>query len=389
MRNVFDQYKEPENRLTHALATVLCEDRQLLRDFIYWITGRRFSKKASLYVVEQSLPGELIVDDREGDAGLPDLWLYDDDGWCLLVESKIQDRLKTDQLRRHYKTAERRGFVDISVLALEADPTEFSLPNFVVRRLWSDVYIWLKQHISEHGWAARAADYFEIAERRLVQEEYLRRGHLTVFTGIPFCSKYPYNYLEAKRLIRLMMKELHGDSDLLEKLNLDAKNSGRPAITGKDGTAVWDYMSLKESGSQAFNEYPHFNVAISWQQLGAHLMLPNKMASSVRRKFNSLTFEEFFGIIEDINNQMESVLRVEPYARPRITVTQRRFPSQKAKPFVDAVIDLDIRTAISSKNSKVKIQSEWVRRPMIRLQTSDQILKWGLAAYFPTTIALV
>ena len=39
MRNVFDQYKQPENRLTHALVSSLSEDSNLLKNFVRWIAG--------------------------------------------------------------------------------------------------------------------------------------------------------------------------------------------------------------------------------------------------------------------------------------------------------------------------------------------------------------
>jgi hypothetical protein len=46
MRNLFDQYNQPENRLSHALAVCLSEDRRLLTRFLRWID------------VEPSQPGE-------------------------------------------------------------------------------------------------------------------------------------------------------------------------------------------------------------------------------------------------------------------------------------------------------------------------------------------
>lgn len=39
MRNLFDQYSQPENRLTHALMTALHEDRGLLALFLREIAG--------------------------------------------------------------------------------------------------------------------------------------------------------------------------------------------------------------------------------------------------------------------------------------------------------------------------------------------------------------
>lgn len=40
MRNIFEQYESPGNRLTHALACCLNEDRTLFRGFVAWVTGR-------------------------------------------------------------------------------------------------------------------------------------------------------------------------------------------------------------------------------------------------------------------------------------------------------------------------------------------------------------
>jgi hypothetical protein len=34
MRNLFDQYTHPENRLTHALVSSIAQDQYLLREFI-------------------------------------------------------------------------------------------------------------------------------------------------------------------------------------------------------------------------------------------------------------------------------------------------------------------------------------------------------------------
>jgi hypothetical protein len=34
LRNIFDQYSQPENRITHALMTAINEDRNLLGHFL-------------------------------------------------------------------------------------------------------------------------------------------------------------------------------------------------------------------------------------------------------------------------------------------------------------------------------------------------------------------
>lgn len=39
MRNLFDQFSQNENKLTHALVSALHEDRVLLKAFVRWVTG--------------------------------------------------------------------------------------------------------------------------------------------------------------------------------------------------------------------------------------------------------------------------------------------------------------------------------------------------------------
>ena len=143
MRNVFDQYTQPENRITHALVTALAEDPKLLRDFVRWVTGLS-APTGNLHIVEQRLPGDLELSEVDATRyGLPDAWIYDDDSWCLLIESKIAATLKNDQLNRHQKTAVRRGFEKVNLLALDVIEPRNSLPAGVMFRRWQDVYTWL------------------------------------------------------------------------------------------------------------------------------------------------------------------------------------------------------------------------------------------------------
>src|SRR5271169_6849236 len=133
MRNLFDQYRHPENRLTHSLVSSLSNDPKLLSQFIQWATGER-RPVSKLGVVEQTLPGEEEPTDEEESErrGLPDGWIYDGNGWCLIIESKIESPLTQDQLQRHRRTAERRGFTDVRLLALVTNPPKFSLLNGTV-----------------------------------------------------------------------------------------------------------------------------------------------------------------------------------------------------------------------------------------------------------------
>jgi len=260
MRNIFDQYTQPENRLTHALISSLEADPKLFQKFIHWVTGKTAPFSRSLKITEQHLPGEEEAhDEEEADErrGLPDAWIYNDSGWALIIESKIESSLKRGQLERHRRTAEKHGFTEIHLLALVTEPpSRFDLDDVKIRK-WADLYSWLlKQKQSE--WTHRLTKYFEILETKLVDEKYLKEGTLTMFAGIRFDKDNPYEYHEAKRLLRLAMDELQQRNNLKRELGMDPEGNRRPAITGREGRGVWDFLPLaKAKDAKNFTEFPH------------------------------------------------------------------------------------------------------------------------------------
>jgi hypothetical protein len=63
LRNIFDQYVQSENRVTHALMTALQEDRKLLGLFLRELVGVKPPCRASeLTVIEQQYPDEQELD---------------------------------------------------------------------------------------------------------------------------------------------------------------------------------------------------------------------------------------------------------------------------------------------------------------------------------------
>ena len=62
----FDQYNQPENRLTHALAVCLNEDRNLLRGFLAWMSVKAPVHETKLLIAEQSVPGDPAEFDEGG-----------------------------------------------------------------------------------------------------------------------------------------------------------------------------------------------------------------------------------------------------------------------------------------------------------------------------------
>ena len=125
MRNIFDQYNQPENKLTHSLASSLYEDKKLLDSFLKTFCKNFFKITGNLKIEQQTVPGQITRDiDEKQKKGLPDAIIYNEEE-CLIIESKVSSTLTQDQLNRHEKTLRRRGFDKIKGIGIVVD----ILPN--------------------------------------------------------------------------------------------------------------------------------------------------------------------------------------------------------------------------------------------------------------------
>lgn len=379
VRNVFDQYDTPENRLSHALATCLHEDAAFLDSFITWSGVSTRPKRSRIDVVSQRIP-MTIADPRTERRGLPDIWLYDEDGWCLLIESKIEAELTVDQLARHVRTAERAGFTTPSLLTLTVNSPCIPLrPGWFCRR-WSELYALASRHL---GWPRRLAEYMEIAETRLPEEKYMKTGTLTAFDGIRFDAEHPYSYLQGKRLLGLLMSELRARTDLLA-LGMNASGEGRPAITDS-GTYVWDFIPLHGAGGEdAFTKHPHLTVGLHADHVNAMITLPNGVRRDIRKHLVELGEGGFRGVVAECGARLTAALRDAAGAKPQLYLSQRHYPSQRSQPILDGKIEFDLRTLVADPTSGVKVQAEWTSAAFNLLANRDSNMQLGIGAIFPS-----
>ena len=389
MRHLFDQYRQPENQLTHALVSSLANDPALLKKFVHWATAEK-APTSRLSIVEQTLPGqeEPAQEDQERRRGLPDGWIYDEENWCLLIENKIQSPLTRNQLDRHRATAIRRGFEKISLLALVPNSSDEAAlyGDLVVVRKWTDLYLWMSQQ-TQSEWAARLISYMQVLEQKLVLQNYLREGTLTVFDGIKFGKDNPYSYIEAKRLLHLAMDELRKRSDLQKQIGMDAEGQGRPAITGRESSRIWDFIPVKLArGVKNFTEFPHLTLGIHDDELIAIVTVPNGIRREFRKNLLAGGQDSFCDLLRSVLDNLNKKLKNVHGAAPWIEVVQRRYPFQRAKPILDARIQFDLRTAFGDSNGKgnsVKKQPEWLQATYGGLLNRNSNLQLGVGAIFP------
>jgi len=362
MRNLFDQYTLPENQLTHALVSTLGHDRKLLASFLKWLNLPEIPPISELSICEQQVPGTAEIDLEEDDSrGLPDAFIFNDDGWGVLFECKVQSRVSTQQIRRHRKTAVRHGFAQPHIVIIAVDNQRRSYSKDVLALTWKDIYKWFSNKTSGSFWAGELVRYMQVFEQRMIAREYHTRGTITVFDGLKFDSEDPYNYREGKRLIRLLGDQLQCREDLKE-IGVDTKGERRHAITGRGADLVWDFLPLtvaRDSGS--FTTHPHLTFAFHRLHAIAAITVPNGIRGGFRTKLKRVGEGGFMHLLAAIEERTRPIVVQSPKAKPTLYLSQRRYKSQRSIGLEDARIEADLRTATKSRGIAVKSQPEWLQ----------------------------
>jgi hypothetical protein len=393
VRNLFDQYKAPENRLTHALACALDADRALLGRFVEWACRKRIDLRG-VELRQQSFPGQRQelreVDAQEAErCGIPDACISTPDGWALLIESKFAAADSADQLQRHLRTARKYGLTSPSLLLLTArEPRDEHVPG-VERRRWRDLYRWLKEPKNRDSeWGSRLSSYLEIAEARYAADGYLKEGDLTMFSGIPFADPdQDYTYLQAKRALSLLREALRSDPVLHRELGVDPECSGRGAITGASSDRVWDFISFLDRRGKQFTQDLHLTLGMWDVRLEAYVTVPNSLHAAGRRKLYQQGFESFRTLICDITRRLGRVIKTYPGAVPLMVVVQRRYKTQRSEPDIDCMLRFDPRTAFAelaaTEGRSVKHQPQWLEAAYSALSDRQGNLQLQVGVDFP------
>ena len=364
MRNIFDQYNQPENKLTHSLASSLYEDKKLLDSFLKTFCKNFFKITSNLKIEQQTVPGQITREtDEKQKKGLPDAIIYNEEE-CLIIESKVSSTLTQDQLNRHEKTLRRRGFDKIKGIGIVVD----LLPNVKLENwkqlTWNSVYSWAHKETKNSEWAKKLVDYFNVLENNMVEDEYLTEGSITEFTGIHFDDDNPYSYREGKRQLKLLVNKIRKNKILNDELNVDLKAKGRSGIK-KEGN-LWDYLTFNTGIKQkSFTDEPHLTIAMSDEFIEADFTIPYRIKGKTKKNFYSLSWVNFKNIVHEIALNFDKSFGISEGFQPHILLGQRRYPSQSSPAIHDARLEMDIRTAFKDISSKLKPtqkqQEEWLK----------------------------
>lgn len=385
MRNVFDQYSQPENRVTHALTTALHEDPALMGAFLKEIAKCALPRKAGrVEICAQTYPGkpEPAEEDEAARRGTPDAWITCGEEWCLLIENKILLQPRRDQLERHLAIARRLGYDAPNALLLTVAKSVGPFPDGVCIVEWRDVYRWLVGQARQSPWAERVATYLERLEEQMAERGQLTVGTLTAFNGFRVDDDHPYSYLEAKRALGLAMEALRKRVDLQSELGMDPGPPGRHAIR-RSRDLVWDFLPLgAANGAHAFTEFPHLSLGFGRTELDAMVTVPNGIQRPALRRLINLGPTGFRELAHDILRRIKPALARCPGMEPRVIAQQRRFPTQNSPPFHDAIISFDLRTAFPDAGPP-KTQPQWLAAVYDCLADKRSNFEFQIGAHFP------
>lgn len=345
---------------------------------------------AKLHIAEQTIPGEYVrFDEEEAERrGLPDMVIHDGMGWAVIFEAKYGSSLSADQLRRHQRTAARYGIDKSEIVALVIERTGKELDGVHIHE-WRELYMWLGTFASNSYYARELAAYFRVLERRMIADEYQKKGTLTMFDGLRFDDDEPYTYAEAKRRLRLLGDVLHKRKDLID-LGMDPKGLRRKAITGRDGSRVWDYLPLRAArGSNNFTAFPHLTLALHDDEAIAGVTVPNSVRGGFKTRLKAIGYDGFVDLLLDIEDRLQEVVQQSKDARPRIYAIQRRYASQRATPQTNARLEADLRTLVPGGRDGVKHQPQWIEAIYLLLTEKRSNIQFGVTAAFDYSCPIV
>ncbi|XDZ65960.1 hypothetical protein AB8880_00770 [Alphaproteobacteria bacterium LSUCC0684] len=381
MRNVFDQYSQNENKLTHALFAALNNDPDLLACFIKNICGVSPPKSPELQICVQTYPWAKNYPDGDSKArnirNIPDAWIFDEKSeFTMVFEAKITAPLDENQLKGHEDIAkkyrpESNSMYFFTIVGTIPTPgtRENAKSGAWTELYWSDIYLWLRKKPCKKPsiWAKHAADFFELLETRMMKDGKMHNTAITEFDGFPKFEN-DYSYSVAKLKLRQAMAKLRENTDLITRLGMDPEHKGRASITGSRERGVWDIIKLNSGPEEkSSDKFMHLTLSLSETDVMAEITIPNGLNGPPRKRLKELGKDGFRDVCLMILNKMDHILRDNEKATPKVGGYQRRYKSQGAVPDEDAILRFDLRTALvtgagsrQEQKFQPKFQPQWL-----------------------------
>jgi hypothetical protein len=361
MRNIFDQYDKTEDRLTHAIAVTLHEDRAFLSEFLKLTNDFFKDDPRKLTILTQQLPGE-STSARPGQSR-PDLIIHDrEEHRCIAIEVKAQAPLNDAQLHEHGKTLRDRGFDHVRVLALTARAQDQSSEAEAVLQ-WRDIFTIAHKFARTGSWCQHLCEYLALVQGRLWEEGNMLDGSLTQFTGFPFDDEYAFTIERGRAHLRKATQELRTHT-IVRQLGLDL-DWEKPSISDR-GDHVFETLLFDDhpgGASKDFRTFPHLTLSLHRSFAQVEASIPNGCSRECRRRL----VEQGEDGLRDLHAQV--LKRAGPIMAsggvPMVSVVQRHAQhAQRLAPYNDAELRFHLNASraedVTSAVHKMKSLPHWM-----------------------------
>lgn len=374
LRNLFDQYSQEENRLTHSLLHTLSIEKKLLIDFMKFTIGKYpFNSKDTIFIGSQGRYGDEkrnIVSKKDKRESVPDAIIHDKDGTtCILIECKVTAGVKSDQLKRHLTLAKRYGIKKVILLLLSCDRKPPVKIHETIRkygcdvywRAWWEIYQWLGGYF-DHFIVKELREYMELLEAEIISRKESWEGMMTKFNGMPFGEGEPYSYSRAKWCLNALVEELRNHEKLDSIYEID-KTKGRGQITGRTSSTVWDYLPFAGGKDSNFTNHPHLTFVIKPDWTQVQITLPNGAKSRYWNALREGGKDAFKEMLQSIHKRLGSSRPRQPSAvKLWVEVLQRHYRFQKDVGVKDGELYFDVDCLLEDGKfeNRVKTSSAWL-----------------------------
>lgn len=376
---LFSTYRQRENQVSHALAVTFerCPTfRRILLERIADAAGgtkaspelRAVCKRhrAALVATQCHFGLSAVLESPEEAAqkSIPDIVFEfpgreggtDAHAPCIVVEAKVTAPWELEQAVRH-TTFVKRQLDFVLGLAVTAQDTEDLLANNKLPQGWIS-FPWTQVYTAAitagTDQARELCRVLEITEAKLMDDKTLP-GTLTAFGGIDFRDESDYSPVRARRMARLLAKELSGLSDL-KKLGVTVPDP--KSISSSSGKDVWVEANTLPcfQGLSSSVKTPHLNFTVASGHFGCGLTFPNaSFRGTLRSGLRNLPDQDALSSeISRILRALEQLERLGAEYRPRWYLAQNYYTSQRARPRQDGIINFDLRAVVSSPGKKQK-----------------------------------
>jgi hypothetical protein len=185
---------------------------------------------------------------------------------------------------------------------------------------------------------------------------------LAKFTGIPFGTKHPYSALEAKGLLRALMRAL--------RLRLGETGVFNSKIGRKAISDPWDVIGVRFASSEetftkqeTFTKHPHLTVFLDREECVAQLTLPDKAQKPCWKNIRACNSQQLLDAFREVAQRVGPQRPLaKDYWEPRLSVylEQVHFWAQK-DPKSDGLLQFDLNTILYEEpRANVKPVQTWL-----------------------------